>query len=116
MSINDDSLGYDILSYKSEKNYKNIMIEVKSSSTNNLRFFLTSNEYDKCQKFKDNYYIYLIDESDKKKKQLYIIKWKDIKLHMPKNIGRGEWKNVEIKPNKLKKKDYRLIIAINKKN
>jgi hypothetical protein len=98
MSINDDSLGYDILSVKSEKDHKDIMIEVKSSSSNNLRFFLTSNEYNKCHKFKNDYFIYLIDESDKNKKHLYVIKWKDIKLHIPKNIGKGEWKNVEIKP------------------
>lgn len=112
MSIHDDSLGYDLLSIKDKKNKQQIMIEVKSCSTKNTRFFLTENEYKQFKKFKNNYKIYLIDISDIKNIMLFIVEWKDINNHIPVNAGKGLWKNVEIKPDKnfLKKcKKYEIL-------
>jgi hypothetical protein len=98
-SINDDDLGYDILSYKNKDNLSRIMIEVKNSTSNRLRFFISENEYDKCKKFKDSYFIYLIDSS-LEDKILYVFDWKTLKKHIPSNIGLGKWTNIEIKPDK----------------
>lgn len=60
VSLEDDTLGYDVLSY--EKNGKKRYIEVKTSGsqTKNIRFYLSSNEFEKSKAL-DNYYIYFVD-------------------------------------------------------
>tara|TARA_Y100001970_G_C14171075_1_gene824181 strand:- start:83 stop:943 length:861 start_codon:yes stop_codon:yes gene_type:complete len=98
-SINDDSLGYDILSFKSKEDETKIMIEVKNSTSETLRFFITKNEFNKCENFKDKYLIYLIDSSTDKDLILYIFNWEVLNNHIPKNKGLGQWTSIEIKPN-----------------
>ncbi len=60
VSIDDDSLGYDILSFDAEGKEK--YIEVKSTTTNNgfIRFFVSINEYS-IGKNKENYFIYFVE-------------------------------------------------------
>ena len=57
----DVKAGYDILSFEKKDNkiYK-IYIEVKAVSSSNYRFFLSSNELLIANKYKENYYIYLL--------------------------------------------------------
>lgn len=57
---NENTLaGYDIISYKSERDNTTIYIEVKSYSRD--RIFITSNEIDKAKEYGEFYYIYIVD-------------------------------------------------------
>jgi hypothetical protein len=60
VSLEDDSKGFDILSY--EKNGDERYIEVKTSNarTNSIRFFMSQNEYDAAKELQ-NYHIYYVD-------------------------------------------------------
>ena len=59
-SLDDETLGYDVLSFrKSENTIYEIYIETKFSSNN--QFFLTKNEWSAAKKYKDNYFIYYWD-------------------------------------------------------
>lgn len=65
ISINDDSAGYDILSFDENGNEK--LIEVKSTilpKKNNFSFYISSNEKNIAEK-SNNYYIYLVFEVNK---------------------------------------------------
>lgn len=55
-------LGYDIVSVKSQDDLEEIYIEVKSYSGDKL--FLTSNEIEVACKFKEKYYLYIVDFSN----------------------------------------------------
>ena len=59
-SIDDETLGYDVLSFRSLSNeLHEIYIEAKFS--NNNQFFLTKNEWSAANKYKENYFIYFWD-------------------------------------------------------
>ncbi len=100
ISIDDDRAGYDIKSIISKKNSKKLLIEVKNSSSNTLRFFVTKNEYFKCINNKDNYIFYLIDSRDSRKRTLYKFGFNEVYKHIPDNQGLGKWTDIEIKPDK----------------
>ena len=100
VSVDDDKAGYDILSKKSKTKKDKLLIEVKNSSSNTLRFFITKNEYFKCLNNKDNYLFYFIDSRLENKKVLYKFGLQQISKHIPINQGLGEWVNIEIKPDK----------------
>ena len=57
---NENTLaGYDIISYKSERDNTTIYIEVKSYSKN--RIFITRNEINKAKEYGEFYYVYIVD-------------------------------------------------------
>ncbi|MGD9779761.1 DUF3883 domain-containing protein, partial [Methanomethylovorans sp.] len=67
VSKESDIYGYDISSFfgriqtKKKKSEEIMFIEVKSTkshSNQNFRFFLTRNEWDTAEKYKENYYFY----------------------------------------------------------
>jgi len=100
LSVDDDSAGYDILSKKKKDGKENLLIEVKTSSTKELKFYLSSKAFETCELNKENYLIYLIDQSNKDKKILYSFGYELIKKHIPKNIGLTDWIKTEIKTDK----------------
>ena len=95
-----DDAGYDIKSIISKKNKKDLLIEVKNCTQRELRFFISKNEYNTCERNKNNYKIYLIDSSDINLRKLYIFDFDLLNKHIPKNKGLGVFENVQIKPNK----------------
>ena len=100
LSVDDDNAGYDILSKKKKDGKENLLIEVKTSSTNELKFYLSSKAFETCKLNKDNYLIYLIDQSKKDNIVLYSFGYNLIKKHIPMNIGLTDWIKTEIKTNK----------------
>lgn len=107
LSIDDDNVGYDILSKKNKDGKENLLIEVKTSSTKDIRFYLSSKAYQTCKLNKHNYVIYLIDRSIDKDITIYSFGYELIKNHVPNNIGLTKWIKTEINPdnNFLKKCD-----------
>jgi len=73
VSTDDDSLGYDILSF--DINGKEKYIEVKTTSLNNdsLKFFVSLNEYS-IGKDKENYFIYFVEIVNLSQPKITIIK------------------------------------------
>lgn len=59
VSLNNDSLGYDILSYDEDGNEK--FIEVKTTRGNNKYFYITENELNKSNKL-NGYMMYLVSD------------------------------------------------------
>jgi hypothetical protein len=94
VSIDDNTAGYDILSYDAGE-YKpiNRLIEVKSTIASPLRFFLTRNEWEIALKF-DNRYVFHI--WDLKEERLYERTVTAISAHVPTDNERGRWSNSEI--------------------
>ena len=61
----DVSAGYDILSFRKERNKTNkIFIEVKAVSLSDYQFHLSTSEYQTAIKFGPNYFIYLLPVDD----------------------------------------------------
>jgi len=77
IALKDVAAGYDILSYeKKGNNLKKIFIEVKAVSASDYRFYISENEIRTAEKYKSQYYVYLlpIKKSDKNKFDLKNLK------------------------------------------
>jgi hypothetical protein len=91
-SIDDETLGYDILSFRmsSDTTY-NIYIEAKFS--NNNQFFLTKNEWNTANKYMEKYFIYFWDgESDAPK----IINFEELKEYILDDKENSTWDKLVI--------------------
>lgn len=73
VSIDDDSLGYDILSFEVNGEEKYIEVKTTSTSNNHVRFYVSLNEYS-IGKNKDNYFIYFVEKINSKSPKVTIIK------------------------------------------
>lgn len=94
--LDDNFAGYDVLSYDlAGTNIKNRMIEVKSTIQSPMRIIVTSNEWEKAEKFGDTYFFY-IWEMRLATPRLHIRAATDIACHVPLNNGMGKWKTSEI--------------------
>ena len=83
-SIDDETLGYDILSFrKSSKGIYEIYIEAKFS--NNNKFFLTKNEWNTARKYMKNYFIYFWNDDYMNPKIISFEKIKDYILEDKEN-------------------------------
>ncbi|MDE6403528.1 MAG: DUF3883 domain-containing protein, partial [Muribaculaceae bacterium] len=60
LSLTNDSLGYDILSYEKDGSTKYIEVKTTNSSPKDFRFFLTDNEYRAALKYGDSYHVYIV--------------------------------------------------------
>ncbi len=60
VSLESDSFGYDIESYEDSKYTTKRYIEVKATTGASDGFFLSANEWEKAQKYKEQYYIYFV--------------------------------------------------------
>jgi hypothetical protein len=96
MSIEDNTAGYDILSYDPGNiDPINKLIEVKSTVASPARFFVTRNEWNTALKFAPRYYFHIWDlHSDR----LYECTAAEIAMKIPSdNEPRGRWTTAEIR-------------------
>jgi len=95
MSIEDNTVGYDILSYDVGTDGPiTRVLEVKSTIASPLRFYVTRNEWEMCQKMSSAYHFHIWDM---KTGNLFERTAADIANHVPKDQGGGRWANVEIR-------------------
>ena len=74
VSNEDDSAGYDILSFDTKGNEKYIEVRSTALKVPNVHHFnISSNEYEKATHLK-NYYIYFVFETDTKNPKIYKLK------------------------------------------
>lgn len=93
-AIDDNTLGYDILSFKSGGEFPTqLMIEVKSSSHNPPTMVISREEWRKAKQVGENYLFHFWDV---KADRLYECGVGVIDAHIPENRGLGEWKDVYI--------------------
>lgn len=94
VALNDNSLGFDIRSYRfAENEWIPFAIEVKSSSTNKLRFFLTRNEFNLAMRMKTNYALhYWAHDSEVP----ITLSHDQIFENTPKDSGIGKWDSMLI--------------------
>jgi hypothetical protein len=97
-SLDDNTLGYDILSYRPSGGEfpLNLLIEVKSSSRNPPVAIISRDECAKAQKSKDRYLFYVWHVVDSKPDSLFVWSYDMIAEHIPKDCGEGRWTSVSI--------------------
>jgi Domain of unknown function (DUF3883) len=94
MSIDDNTAGYDILSFDHGPGGPVArVLEVKSTIASPLRFYVTRNEWDTCQKMGNAYHFHIWDM---KTGNLFERTAADIAPHIPNDSGKGRWANAEI--------------------
>ncbi len=93
-AIEDNTLGYDILSFKTGGEFPTqLLIEVKSSSRNPPTIIVSRNEWEQAKKVGDNYLFHIWDV---RANRLYECEVESIRPHMPTDQGDGEWANVAV--------------------
>jgi hypothetical protein len=96
MAIEDNTVGYDVLSYEpSQYGLNNVLIEVKSTVASPLRFIITRNEWDEAQKFGDAYFFHVWD-MDKDPPVLHVRTVAQVAPHIPADNQQGKWQNAII--------------------
>lgn len=96
MAIEDNTVGYDVLSYEpSQYGLNNVLIEVKSTVASPLRFIVTRNEWEEAKKFGDAY-IFHVWDMDKQPEILHIRTVTQVAPHIPADNQEGKWQNAVI--------------------
>lgn len=96
MAIEDNTAGYDVLSYNSGPyGPLNKLIEVKSTIASPLRFFLTRNEWEQAIKF-GKAYVFHVWDIRKQPAVLYEKTVEQIAPHVPQDNEKGQWKTAVI--------------------
>lgn len=96
MAIEDNTVGYDVLSYNSGPfGPLNKLIEVKSTIASPLRFFLTRNEWEQASKF-GKAYVFHVWDIRKQPAVLYEKTVEQIAPHVPQDSEKGQWKTALI--------------------
>lgn len=95
MSVDDNKLGYDILSYDmgTDRPVARVL-EVKSTIASPLRFYVTRNEWEVCEKMGS---AYLFHVWDMRSGNLFERRHADVKPHIPSDKGTGKWSVAEIR-------------------
>jgi hypothetical protein len=94
IAIEDNSAGYDILSFElKEHGLINKLIEVKSTTSSSARLILTRGEWDAALKFGAAYHFHLWKLPAE---ELIIKSVDEIALHVPTDAGQGAWQTVQI--------------------
>jgi hypothetical protein len=73
VSVEDDSKGYDILSYEDDGRERYIEVKTSTNKSDAIRFFMSQNEYDIARTCA-NYYVYFVDGANDKTPRISIIK------------------------------------------
>ncbi len=60
VSVDDDSKGYDVLSFEKDGKERYIEVKTSTSKSNTIRFFMSQNEYSAARNL-PNYFIYYVD-------------------------------------------------------
>ncbi|MDU1280011.1 MAG: DUF3883 domain-containing protein [Clostridium sp.] len=98
VSIDDNCLGYDVLSYRLNNNdIVELKIEVKSYSFGVPHFYISLNEWLVAENNTDNFMFYIWNISSD---SLLELSPKDISEHIPDNNGCGSWQSIKISLNK----------------
>jgi hypothetical protein len=96
MAIDDNTAGYDILSYwPSDYGLRNKLIEVKSTIANPPSFTLSRNEWEQAKKF-GNAFVFQIWVFSGEKPRFYERTVAEVGPHIPVDFGKGRWKNAII--------------------
>ncbi|MEJ0009499.1 MAG: DUF3883 domain-containing protein [Alphaproteobacteria bacterium] len=96
MAIEDNTAGYDVLSYRSTAvGERNLLIEVKSTIASPLRFIITRNEWNNADQV-GNAYLFHVWDMDKDPPILHIRTVEQIRPHIPADKEKGKWKTAEI--------------------
>ena len=77
VSLRDDSLGYDILSFDGDGRERYIEVKSTTAKIADRGFFISNNELEKSQLLK-NYYLYLVFDVNDKKPRIFKIKNPDL--------------------------------------
>lgn len=94
--FDDNFAGYDVLSYEhGSSGIKNQLIEVKSTTLSPMRFIVTRNEWNKAERAKESYLFHVWD-MNQTPPVLHTRTVAEIEPHVPKDNGKGTWKNAEI--------------------
>jgi len=95
VSVDDNKLGYDILSYDVGPDRPIArVLEVKSTMASPLRYFVTRNEWEVCKKMGDAYLFYIWDV---RTGNLFERKRMDVEPHIPDDKNNGRWSVAEIR-------------------
>jgi Protein NO VEIN, C-terminal len=96
MGLEDNTAGYDILSYEpGDPAPTNVLIEVKSTIASPLRFILSRFEWDKAKSIGDAYCFHIWD-MQREPPALYVRTVDSVARHIPADSEKGKWKTVEI--------------------
>lgn len=96
VAINDNTVGYDILSYDPGKlGPTNRLIEVKSTIASPLRFYVSRNEWEQALKFGVAYHFHIWDLATSPPR-LYERTAAEIQPHIPADQENGKWTVAEI--------------------
>lgn len=96
MAINDNTAGYDILSFRpGEFGPINRLIEVKSTIANPPSFTLSRGEWEKAKKFAKNF-VFQIWVFSGPKPKFHEKTVAEVEPHIPVDTGKGRWKNATI--------------------
>jgi hypothetical protein len=94
--LDDNFAGYDVLSYDiGEFGLINRMIEVKSTVSSPMRFYLTRHEWEQALKSGPAYIFHIWDMS-KSPPLLYVRIVSEIAAHVPTDNEKGKWSSAEI--------------------
>jgi hypothetical protein len=95
VAVDDNQLGYDILSFDpGPVGPVSRVLEVKSTIASPLRFFVTRNEWEVCQKMGSAYHFHIWDLTNG---VLHERAGADVAPHIPEDQGTGRWSAVEIR-------------------
>lgn len=96
IAIEDNTAGYDVLSYEPGTiEPTNRLIEVKSTVVSPLRFYISRHEWDQACRFGDSYYFHIWD-LQAQPPRLFERTVAQIEPHIPSDNELGHWKNAEI--------------------
>ena len=96
IGLDDNTAGYDVLSYEPGiPENTNKLIEVKSTTTLPLRFYVTRNEWNQALKSKDAYFFHVWDMR-KNPATLYVRTVAQVEPHIPTDNEKGKWSNAEV--------------------
>ncbi len=97
VAIDDNTAGYDVLSYDlaAGASPRNRLIEVKSTIASPLRFFVTRNEWEQALKFGDAYHFHIWDVSVTPAR-LYERTALQVSPHIPEDQANGKWATATI--------------------
>jgi len=98
MAIEDNSLGYDLLSYRRSITgaITEVLIEVKSTTRDMPSFYVTRNEWKRASNALDRYIFHIWTAGSSEPLELPAT---DVKTHIPQDCGAGAWQDVLIQLN-----------------
>jgi hypothetical protein len=98
LSLEDNGLGYDLLSLQSEDEGENLCIEVKTCSSDPQVLFISKYEWKVAStKPSGEYMFHIWDITDISKPKLYTASASDLRPHIPEDIGVGAWESCSLK-------------------